>query len=71
MRSMHLACLRAVRSVDVAESESCVTQGRLPLCSLLTYPSSGRTGQLLSVDEKELLQILVVMEGYHDSFSHS
>ena len=30
LRSMHLSCLRAVHSVEAAESESCVTQGSLP-----------------------------------------
>ena len=40
---MHLSCLFAVYLVEASESESCVAQGRLLWCLLLTCPSSGRT----------------------------
>ena len=35
---MHLACLRAVHSVEATESERCVAKGRLPWCSSPDVP---------------------------------
>ena len=49
---MHLACLRAVHSVEATESERCVTKGRLPW----TCPSGG-------VGVKEHLQMLGCVTG--------